>query len=77
MSVGCLPRARVRPVDLLGGPGVTTRFAWVSMLVVAGSALGLLLTALAFVPTAAWERFVPLATVVGVAGVIAASVAAA
>ncbi|MBV9171100.1 MAG: PAS domain-containing protein, partial [Chloroflexi bacterium] len=56
---------------------MTARFAWVSMVVVAGTALAVLLAALAFVPASAWERFVPIATVLGAAGVVAAAIAAA
>jgi signal transduction histidine kinase len=56
---------------------VTGRFAWVSMLVAGGTALGLMLAGLAFLPVAAWETFVPIATVVGALGVVAAAVGAA
>lgn len=56
---------------------MTTRFAWVSMLVAGGTALAALLAALAFLPTSMWESFVPIATLLGGAGVLAAGAAAA
>src|SRR5438477_11124717 len=56
---------------------MTVRFAWISMLVSAGTALAVLLAALAFVPTGAWESFVPVATALGGAGVVIAAVCAA
>src|SRR4051812_30567933 len=56
---------------------MTARFAWVSMLVAGGTALVVLLAALAFVPRSIWESFVPIATVLGGAGVLAAGAAAA
>jgi two-component system phosphate regulon sensor histidine kinase PhoR len=56
---------------------VTARFAWLSMLVAAGTAVAVLLAALAFLPIPAWERFVPIATLLGGTGVLAAAVAAA
>src|SRR4030081_387845 len=56
---------------------MTARFAWLSMLVAGGTALAVLLAALAVVPSSKWESFVPIATVVGGAGVVAAAVAAA
>jgi signal transduction histidine kinase len=56
---------------------VTARFAWASMLVVGGTALGVLLVGLAFLPGSAWESFVPIATIVGGLGVVAAAAGAA
>jgi two-component system, OmpR family, phosphate regulon sensor histidine kinase PhoR len=56
---------------------MTARFAWLSMLVAATTALTVLLAALAFLPIPTWESFVPIATVLGGAGVLAAAVAAA
>ena len=56
---------------------MTARFAWLSMLVAGATGLAVLLAALAFLPTSAWESFVPVATVVGGAGVLAAAAAAA
>ena len=53
---------------------MTARFAWLSMLVVGATAVAVLLAALAFVPTSAWESFVPIATILGGAGVLAAAV---
>jgi signal transduction histidine kinase len=55
---------------------MTARFAWVSMLVAAGTALAVLLAALAFLPTSTWERFVPIATVLGGLGVLTAAATA-
>jgi two-component system phosphate regulon sensor histidine kinase PhoR len=45
-----------------------------TVLLVGGTALVMLLVALAFVPVDAWERFVPLATIVGGVGVLLAGV---
>jgi two-component system phosphate regulon sensor histidine kinase PhoR len=56
---------------------MTARFAWLSMLVASGTALAILLAALAFMPPAVWESFVPVATLLGAAGVAAAAVTAA
>src|SRR5919201_2004166 len=56
---------------------MTARFAWVSMLVAAATGLAVLLAALAFLPSPTWESFVPLATVLGGAGVLAAAAGAA
>jgi two-component system phosphate regulon sensor histidine kinase PhoR len=44
-------------------------------MLVAATALAMLLVALVFVPSAAWENFVPLATLIAVLGVIATAVA--
>ena len=54
---------------------MTARFAWVSMLVTAATGVAVLLSALAFVPSSAWESFVPIATVLGGAGVLIAAAA--
>jgi two-component system phosphate regulon sensor histidine kinase PhoR len=51
---------------------VTRQFAWVCLLLVAATALVMLMLALSFIPTSQWESFVPMATI---AGVIAVSVA--
>ncbi|MGI9149667.1 MAG: sensor histidine kinase [Chloroflexota bacterium] len=56
---------------------MTARFALVSMLVAGGTALAVLLAALAFLPPSMWESFVPIATILGGAGVIVAGAAAA
>jgi two-component system, OmpR family, phosphate regulon sensor histidine kinase PhoR len=56
---------------------MTARFAWVSMLVAGATGLAVLLAALSFLPTSTWESFVPLATILGGAGVVGAAVAAA
>lgn len=53
---------------------MTRQFAWATVLVVGMTALAMLLIALPFVPTAAWQDFVPVATAVAVLGVIAAAV---
>lgn len=52
---------------------MTARFAWVAMLVAGGTALAVLLVALVFLPPATLESFVPIATLVGGAGVVAAA----
>jgi two-component system phosphate regulon sensor histidine kinase PhoR len=54
---------------------VTRQFAWVTVLLVGGTALVMLLAGLAFVPVERWESYVPLATVVGALGVLAAGIA--
>jgi two-component system phosphate regulon sensor histidine kinase PhoR len=51
---------------------VTRQFAWITVLLVAGTALLMLLIGLAFVPVEAWETYVPTATVVGSLGVVVA-----
>ncbi|HEY0582751.1 MAG TPA: PAS domain-containing protein, partial [Chloroflexota bacterium] len=53
---------------------MTRRLAFMTVLLVGGTALVMLLVALAFVPVDAWERFVPLATIVGGLGVLLAGV---
>ena len=53
---------------------VTRQFAWVTVLLVGGTALTMLLAGLAFVPVENWESYVPLATVVGVVGVLVAGI---
>jgi two-component system, OmpR family, phosphate regulon sensor histidine kinase PhoR len=54
---------------------LTRQFAWVTVLLVGSTALVMLLTGLVFVPVDAWESYVPLATVVGVAAVVVAAIA--
>jgi len=49
---------------------MTARFAWLSVCLVAVTAVAMLLLALAFLPVAAWEAFVPVATILGGAAVI-------
>ncbi len=49
-------------------------FAWVTVLLVAGTAVAMLLVALLFVPLELWESFVPLATLVAVLGALIAAV---
>src|SRR3954447_1700941 len=49
---------------------MTRLVAWLTVLLVGGTALAMLLLALAFIPTPAWETFVPLATVLGIVGVV-------
>jgi two-component system phosphate regulon sensor histidine kinase PhoR len=53
---------------------VTRQFAWVAVLLVAGTAVVVLLVALLFVPIPAWESFVPLATLVAVLGALTTAV---
>src|ERR1700694_1177472 len=55
-------------------PRVTRQFAWVTVLLVGGTALVMLLTVLAFLPVAEWERYVPVATIVGTIGVVLAGI---
>jgi two-component system phosphate regulon sensor histidine kinase PhoR len=54
---------------------VTRQFAWVTVLLVGGTALVMLLVALAFLPVATWESYVPVATIVGTLGIILAGIA--
>jgi PAS domain-containing protein len=53
---------------------VTRHFVWLTVLLVASTAVLMLLIALAFVPLATWESFVPLATLTAVAAVIVAAI---
>jgi two-component system phosphate regulon sensor histidine kinase PhoR len=53
---------------------VTRQFAWVTVLLVGGTALVMVLAALAFVPVADWERYVPAATIVGTLAVLLAGI---
>ena len=53
---------------------MTRQFAWVAVLLVAGTAVVVLLVALLFVPVPAWESFVPLATLVAVLGALTTAV---
>jgi two-component system, OmpR family, phosphate regulon sensor histidine kinase PhoR len=54
---------------------VTRQFAWLTVLLVGGTALAVLSIALVFVPIADWQTFVPLAVLVAAFGVIVAVVA--
>ncbi len=54
---------------------MTRHLAWVTVLLVGGTALTLLLVSLAFVPVAAWETYVPFAAIVAGIGVVLAGVA--
>jgi len=54
---------------------VTRQFAWVTVLLVGGTALAMLVSALAFVPVGYWATFVPIATLVAAAGVVLAAIA--
>ena len=53
---------------------MTRRVAWVAVLLVAATALAMLLIALPFVPLANWETFVPVATLIAALGVLIAAV---
>ena len=53
---------------------MTRQFAWVTVLLVGGTALVMLLTALAFLPVGTWESYVPVATTIGVLGVLLAGI---
>jgi two-component system, OmpR family, phosphate regulon sensor histidine kinase PhoR len=53
---------------------MTRRLTWVSVLLVGGTALVMLLASLAFIPVQAWEAYVPVATIVGAAGVLLAGI---
>jgi two-component system, OmpR family, phosphate regulon sensor histidine kinase PhoR len=54
---------------------VTRHLAWITVLLVGGTALAMLLTSLAFVPVNVWESYVPVAAVVAGLGLILAGVA--
>jgi two-component system phosphate regulon sensor histidine kinase PhoR len=54
---------------------MTRHLAWLTVLLVGGTALVVLLVSLIFVPTGQWESYVPLAAIVGALGVIVAYVA--
>jgi two-component system phosphate regulon sensor histidine kinase PhoR len=54
---------------------MTRHLAWITVLLVGGTALVMLLAALAFLPVERWESFVPVAAIVGVLGVILAGLA--
>ncbi len=56
---------------------MTARFAWLSALVAGSTGVAVLLAALNFVPAAAWESFVPIATALTAGGVFAAVLLAA
>jgi two-component system phosphate regulon sensor histidine kinase PhoR len=56
---------------------VTARFAWLSALVAAATGVAVLLASLTFLPAPAWESFVPIATALTGAGVVAAVLLAA
>jgi methyl-accepting chemotaxis protein len=54
---------------------VTHQLAWVTVLLVGGTAVAVLLASLVFVPVTLWETYVPLAVTVGAVGVILAAIA--
>ena len=54
---------------------MTRQFAWLTVLLVGGTALAVVAIALAFVPIADWQTFVPLAVLVAALGVIVGVVA--
>src|SRR5258708_35300322 len=53
---------------------VTRRLAWMTVLLVGGTALVMLLAALPFLPVGMWESYVPVATIVGALGVLVAGI---
>src|SRR3981081_4207613 len=53
---------------------VTRQLAWMTVLLGGGTALAMLLAALAFLPVATWESYVPVATIVGTLGVLLAGI---
>jgi two-component system, OmpR family, phosphate regulon sensor histidine kinase PhoR len=54
---------------------MTRHLAWVTVLLVGGTAIAVLLTSLAFVPVTAWESYVPVAAIVAAVGVVVAGIA--
>ncbi|MBV9329283.1 MAG: PAS domain-containing protein [Chloroflexi bacterium] len=54
---------------------MTRRLAWLTVLLVGGTGLAMLLASLAFVPVDRWESYVPVAAIVGAAGLLLAGVA--
>ncbi|MBV9580449.1 MAG: PAS domain-containing protein [Chloroflexi bacterium] len=54
---------------------MTRRLAWLTVLLVGGTALAMLLTSLAFVPVDRWESYVPIGAIAGALGLLLASVA--
>lgn len=54
---------------------MTRYLAWVTILLVGGTALAMLLASLLFVPVSAWEGYVPIAAIVGVIVVLLAGIA--
>src|SRR5579864_2140495 len=54
---------------------MTRQVAWVTILLVGGTALAMLLASLTFVPVEVWQSYVPVAVVVGGVGVILAGIA--
>jgi two-component system, OmpR family, phosphate regulon sensor histidine kinase PhoR len=54
---------------------MTRHLAWITVLLVGGTALVMLLAALAFLPVERWESYVPVAAIVGTLGVIMAGLA--
>jgi two-component system phosphate regulon sensor histidine kinase PhoR len=52
---------------------VTSRFVWLTVCLVAGTALAMLVVGLAFLPISVWETYVPAATLVGGAAVVLAA----
>ena len=65
-----LARARFGPSVILRP--VTRQFAWVTLLLVGGTALVMLMVSLAFIPVDTWESYVPLATIAGAVAVVLA-----
>jgi len=53
---------------------VTRQLAWMTVLLVGGTALVMLLAALAFLPVVMWESYVRVATIVGALGILLAGV---
>ena len=54
---------------------VTRHLAWLTVLLVGGTALALLLVSLAFVPVERWESYVPVGAIVAALGLILAGIA--
>src|SRR5260370_2693955 len=55
-------------------PPVTRQLAWMTVLLVGGTALAMLRAAWAFLPVPTWESYVPVATIVGALGVFLAGI---
>jgi two-component system phosphate regulon sensor histidine kinase PhoR len=54
---------------------MTRHLAWLTVLLVGGTALVMLMASLVFMPVESWETYVPIATIIGVLGVILAGLA--
>ena len=54
---------------------MTRHLAWLTVLLVGGTALAMLLASLVFVPIERWESYVPIAAIVGALGLILAGIA--